>query len=372
MTLHRWSGLALLGWLGAFAVACGDDDAPDPSGSGGKAAGGSAGRGGSQPTGGVDATGGRVAPTGGRASTGGGAGAPGSAGDDAGGAGSEPTGGRASGGRPSTGGTSDGGSTVEAGAGGTDPSGGTNATGGAATPTGGAPPQGAHIPDVTPTRTGEVFSGDAVEGFEVTDSHYYVEGSPASITDHYWLGVIVNNGDEMKCRLTVSVSLEAPGSAPVKFAGPVVAPMYRFEGLTNRVYCLAPGERGVAVAQPFEVAPQFEAEDITAVTYGVSGEMAGDVVHAEWMKVDNVEVEDDGAKSRVTGDLENTSTAAVSSVVAIVFPKNADGAPLSYFRIADERPSAPEGSVWHFESPFYDGNFEDADVFYEHGAPGAP
>jgi hypothetical protein len=368
MTLHRWSGLALLGWLGALAVACGDDDDSDPSGSGG----GSAGRGGSRAMGGGDNTGGRIAPTGGRPSTGGGAGAPGVAGDDAGGAGSEPTGGRASGGRPSTGGSNDGGSTVEAGAGGTTASGGNNATGGTATPSGGAPPQGTHIPDVAPTQTGEVFAGDSVEGFDVTDSHYYVEGSPQSITDHYWLGVIVNNGDEMKCRLTVSVSLEAPGSAPVKFVGPVVAPMYRFQGLTNRVYCLAPGERGVAVAQPFEVAPQFAAEDITAVTYGVAGEMAGDVVPAEWVQLGNVEIEDDGAKSRVTGDIENTSTAAVSSIVALVFPKNTAGAPLAYFRIADERASAPEGTVWHFESPFYDGNFEDADVFYEHGAPGAP
>jgi hypothetical protein len=371
MTLHRWSGLALLGWMSAFAIACGDDDDPDPGNSGGKSGGGSAGRGGSQATGGGDATGGRPAPTGGRASMGGASGTPGVAGEDSGGAGPEPTGGRAAGGSPSTGGSNDGGSTVEAGAGGSNASGG-NATGGVATPSGGAPAQGAHIPDVTPTRTGEVFAGNSVEDFVVTESHYYVDGSPQSISDHYWLGVIVNDSDEMKCRLTVSVSLEAPGSAPVKFSGPVVAPMYRFAGLTNRVYCLAPGERGVAVAQPFEVAPQFAAEDVTAVTYGVAGEMAGDVVPAEWVQLGNVEIEDEGPRSRVTGDIENTSTAAVSSVVALVFPKNTAGAPLAYFRIADERASAPEGSVWHFESPFHDGNFEDADVFYEHGAPGAP
>jgi hypothetical protein len=359
MTLHRWSGLALLGWFGA--VACGDDDDSTPANSGGKSSGGSAERGGSRTMGGSDTTGGRIAATGGRPSMAGSAGAPGMAGDSAGGSAPEPTGGRAA---------SGGGSAVEAGAGGS-PAGGGETTGGTA-PAGGAPSQGAHIPNVAPTQTGEVFAGDAVEGFEVTDSHYYVQGSPQTITDHYWLGVVVNNSGAMKCRLTVSVSLEAPGSAPVKFAGPVVSPMYRFEGMTNRVYCLAPGEHGVAVAQPFEVFPQFSAEDVTAVTYGVAGEMAGDVTPADWVRVDNVDIEDDGARSRVTGDIETSSAATVRSIAAIVFPRNAAGAPLSYFRIADERSIAPEGSIWHFETPFYDGNFEAADVFYEHGAPSAP
>lgn len=294
------------------------------------------------------------------------AGASSVAGDDAGGAGPIPSGGRAS-----TGGSSDGGSSAEAGAGGNNPIGG-NAMGGATTPGGGAPPEGAHIPNVAPTFTGEVFNGDPVEGFEVARSHYYVQGSPQSISNHYWLGVIVNDTQVTKCRLTLSVSLEAPGSAPVKFIGPVVSPMYRFEGLTNRVYCLAPGESGVAVTQPFEVAPQFGAEDVTGVSYGVSGEMGGDVSPADWLRVGNVEVEEDGANTRVTGDLENTSAGAVSSLVAIVFPKNAAGTPLAYYRLADERASAPAGSVWHFETPFYDGNFEDAFVFYEHGAPAVP
>lgn len=371
MKLHRWSGLSLLVWVGAFAVACGDDDGDDPApaNTGGKSTGGSAERGGSADSGGSDASGGRVTQTGGRAAMAGGGGVPGSAGDDAGGAGPAPSGGRATGGRPANGGSSDGGSPVEAGAGGSnsDPGGGGSSGGGAA-PVGGAAPTGAHIPDVAPVQTGEVFTGDAVDGFEVTDSHYYVQGSPETITNHYWLGVVRNDSDEMKCRLTVSVNVEAPGSAPVKFAGPVVAPMYRFEGMTNRVYCLAPGEHGIAVAQPFEVAPQFDAEDVTAVSYGVAGETAGDVVPAEWVHVNNVEIEDEGANSRVTGDIETSAEASVRSLVAVVFPRNAAGAPLAYFRVADERTTAPEGSLWHFETPYYDGHFEAADVFYEHGA----
>ncbi len=370
MMLHRWSGLALFVSVGALAVACGDDDGdePDAANTGGRSTGGSAGRGGTADSGGSQTSGGRVTQTGGRPSMAGGGGVPGGAGDDAGGAGPAPTGGRATGGRPASGGSNDGGSAVEAGAGGSnsEPGGGGSSAGGSA-PVGGAAPTGAHIPDVAPVQTGEVFTGDAVDGFEVTDSHYYVQGARETITNHYWLGVVLNDSDEMKCRLTVSVSLEAPGSAPVKFAGPVVAPMYRFEGMTNRVYCLAPGEHGVAVAQPFEVAPQFDAEDVTAVSYGVAGEMAGDVVPAEWVHVANVEIEDEGAKSRVTGDIETSADASVRSIVAIVFPRNADGAPLSYFRIADERATAPESSVWHFETPFYDGQFEAAEVFYEHG-----
>jgi hypothetical protein len=329
MKLHHWSGVALLGWLGAVSVACGDDDgedgpAPSPS-DGGDPSGGSA-------TGGFS--------TGGAAQRGGAAGMAGAS-DSAG----------------------------EAGAGGSESSGG-SATGGVPFPGGGAAPAGAHIPDVVPTQTGEVFVGDAVEGFEVTHSHYYVEG-PA-ITDHYWLGVVVNDGDVTKCRLTVSVSIRAPGGAPVQFAGPVVAPMYRFEGLVNTVYCLAPGERGVALGQPLEIAPQFDAQDVTEVTYGIAGEPAGDIVRADWVALRSVVAEPQGLKSRVTGDLEKVSAAAIPGLAAVVFPKNTDGAPLVHFRVRDSRPSAPTGSVWHFQTPFYDGHFEDAYVFYEHGTPGAP
>jgi hypothetical protein len=131
----------------------------------------------------------------------------------------------------------------------------------------------------------------------------------------------------MKCTLSFSVSIEAPGSAPVKFIGPVFAPMYRFEGLATRVYCLAPGERGVAVAQPFEVAPQFGSEDITVVRYGIAGRTAGDVIPADWVELRNVQVENEGAKSRVSGDIENAS--AVAGIAAVVFPKNGAGVPSS-------------------------------------------
>ena len=61
-----------------------------------------------------------------------------------------------------------------------------------------------------------------------------------------------------------------------------------------------------------------------------------------------------------------------SGIDAVVFPKNADGAPLFYYRLRDPRPNAPAGSLWHFQTPFYDGKFEDTFVFYEHGTPGAP
>jgi hypothetical protein len=333
MKFHRWSGLALLGSIGALAPACGDDDGgdddggdhtPPPPAKGGSSSGGTG-------TGGKPSNNGGFDPTGGRAPSAGSAGA---------------------------------------GEGGANGEGGSNSTGGVPFPVGGAPPAGAHIPNVAPEQTGEVFVGDAVEGFEVTHSHYYALGQ--TITDYFWLGVVVNDGDEMKCDVTVSVGIEAPGSAAVKFVGPVVAPMYRFEGMTNRMYCLAPGETGVALAQPFEVAPQFAPEDVTAVTYGVAGEDAGEVIRADWVELRSVLVESQGLKSRVTGDIFKLSAAAVSGIDAVVFPKNADGAPLFYYRLRDPRPNAPAGSLWHFQTPFYDGKFEDTFVFYEHGTPGAP
>ena len=331
MKFHRWSGLALLGSIGALAPACGDDDGgdrtPPPPAKGGSSSGG--------------------AGTGGKLSNNGGF---------------DPTGGRAG----SAGAGEEGGANGEGGSN----SAGESATGGVPFPVGGAPPAGAHIPNVPPEQTGEVFVGDAVEGFEVTHSHYYALGQ--TITDYFWLGVVVNDGDETKCDLTVSVGIEAPGSAAVKFAGPVVAPMYRFEGMTNRMYCLAPGETGVALAQPFEVAPQFAPEDVTAVTYGVAGEDAGEVIRADWVELRSVVVESQGLKSRVAGDILKLSAAAVSGIDAVVFPKNADGAPLFYYRLRDPRPSAPASSLWHFQTPFYDGKFADAFVFYEHGTPGAP
>lgn len=334
MKFRRWSGLALLGSVAAFACDSGGggDGAPPPPAKGGSANGGS-GTGGEPVTGGVSPGGGR----GGRPSFAGNAGA----GDEGG----------------------------DTGAGGSN-SAGDSASGGLPIPIGGAAPSGAHIPNVPPEQTGEVFAGDAVEGFVVTHSHYYAVGP--TITDFFWLGVVVNEGDETKCTLTVSVGVEAPGSAPVKFAGPVVAPMYRFEGLTNNLYCLAPGQTGVAVAQPFEVAPQFAAEDIRSVTYGVSGENAGEILPADWVELRNVVVQSEGLKSRVAGDVAKLSAAAVSGIAAVVFPKNEDGAPLAYYRLRDPRTSAPSGSLWHFQTPFYDGSFQDAFVFYEHGTPGAP
>jgi hypothetical protein len=334
MKLHRWSGLALLGSIGALLLACGDDDGgdsiPPPPAKGGSSNGGT-GTGGSAPTGG------KPFATGGNPSLAGSAGA-----GDEGGASGE-------GGSNSAGGS---------------------ATGGVPFPVGGAPPAGAHVPNVTPEQTGEVFLGDPVEGFEVTHSHYYALGQ--TIADYFWLGVVVNDSDEMKCQLTVSVGIEAPGSAPVQFVGPVVARMYRFEGMTNRVYCLAPGETGVAVAQLFENAAPFAPEEVTAITYGVAGEDAGEVIPADWVELRSAVVESQGLKSRVSGDIVKLSAAAVSGLDAVVFPKNADGAPLFYYRLRDPRMSAPAGSLWHFQTPFYDGNFEDAFVFYEHGTPGAP
>jgi hypothetical protein len=346
MVHQRGLGLAVLGCVGALAISCGEDDDPEARNS----SGGAAGRGGGRTTGGVSTSAGGGNVTGGHSAVGG----------------SRPTGGTSDGGS-SDGGSSDGGSSVDPGASGGNSTGGAG-TGGVGSPSGGAAPSGVHIPDVPPIQTGDVFGGEAVEGFEVTQSHYYAQG--IAITDHFWLGAVVNSGNEMKCTLSVSVSIEAPGSAPVKFIGPVVAPMYRFEGLATRVYCLAPGERGVAVAQPFEVAPQFGSEDITVVRYGIAGRTAGDVIPADWVELRNVQVENEGAKSRVSGDIENAS--AVAGIAAVVFPKNAAGVPLVYYRVSNERTSAPDGSVWHFETPLYEGSFEDADAFYEHGTPDAP
>ena len=330
MNYRRWSGLALLGSVAA--AACDDgggDGAPPPPARGGSSSGGAA-TGGEPPTGGIS-------PTGGRPPFAGNAGA----GDEGG----------------------------DTGAGGSN-SAGDSATGGLPIPIGGGSPGGAHIPDVLPEQTGEVFIGDPVEGLVVTHSHYYAVGP--TITDFFWLGVVINEGDDTKCGLTVSVGIEAPGSAPVKFAGPVVAPMYRFEGLTNKLYCLAPGETGVALTQPLEVAPQFAPEDVTAVSYGVAGEEAGDIIPADWVELRNLNVLSEGLKSRVVGDLVKLSAAAVSGIDVLVFPKNADGAPLTHYRLRDPRMSAPSGSQWHFQTPFYDGSYQDAFVFYEHGTPGAP
>jgi len=335
MKFHRWLGLAVLGSVAVIACdGSGDDGGVDDiDGNGGDD--------GSPPlpTQGGNSTSG----TGGRPFTGGSPSFAGSAGAfDEGG---------------------------ETGAGGQGSSG-ESSTGGVPVPVGGSSRAGAHIPNVVPEQTGEVFIGEPVEGFEVTHSHFYAVGQ--TITDFFWLGVVVNDSNEMKCHLTLSVAIEASGSAPVKFTGPVVAPMYRFEGMVNRVYCLAPGETGVALTQPFEVAPQFAPEDVTAVSYGVAGETAGDVVPADWVELENVAVASQGLRSSVTGDLVKLSPAAVPGLDALVFPKNADGAPLVYYRLRDMRVSAPAGSRWHFQTPFYEGNYRDAFVYYEHGTPGAP
>ena len=229
---------------------------------------------------------------------------------------------------------------------------------------GSSPETGLSIPPASLTNSGIASAGTVISGLLITQSHFYVDPSAKPAGTWTWLAVVKNERSDLACDLSVEGNFSLGSGPPIKIFGAVAAPPYRRPAVPTVYRCIAPGEVGVSVGAAAPI-PSVNPSSVVDVSYAITGTLGAAYVPGDWVTVSNVQlVAQEGGKI-VRGTFTN-GAAQMPWWEADVFPKNARGMPLTQFIVVDPRSQLAPGATWDFQTPVYDGAFNDVYVFIRH------
>lgn len=226
-------------------------------------------------------------------------------------------------------------------------------------------------PDVPLSATGQPMLGTALAGLEIQQSHFFVDPDARPAGTWSWLVVVKSTRSDPACSLRLDADFVSSGGRTLQFLGSVSAHVFHVPGSTGALRCIGPGEVGVGAGAPIASVGALSPSDITEIHYAFSGTTAAAAVPADWVTLSNIALVSAPNGAGVSGTLSN-GTAQIPSWGVDVFPRNAAGMPLAAFFLSDPRNVLVPGATWNFETPVYQGAFEDAYVFERHGNAATP
>jgi len=292
------------------------------------------------------------------------AGSGGSSGSSGKGGSSGASGSAGSAGRGGSSGAGTGGS-ENAGAGGSDAA-------GSAGSAGTSGPIGPNMPDVTFEGTGgEIVTGESgtdvigegPEWLRVTSSHYYVHSAPGdALYEARWLASVENIGNAPVCSIIIHPTFYgADGESLLDLLpGTVYAPLYRRPEESGPRACIAPGERGIALALD-SMESELDVSDVAEVRYTVSGATYDDLELSDWVSLGDVSNEG----SVIGGSLIN-GEAELGWWHVFVFAEGEGGVPLESQDFSDNLTGIEPGYIWNFHTEPFSVPFTEFEVFFDH------